>query len=135
MPSAPAYVLFTRPLSPSLVIAAAAKEVIIDALPFIAVEPLTPGAGALPAGPLTAVFTSANAVAALEKDGSRDWKIFCLEGATQRRAVEHFGQAAIAGTAGSAGELAAMITRQIAAEHPSLSNNAEARREVWFFCG
>lgn len=126
MRSFPAYVLSTRSLSPSLVKEAAAKGVIIDTLPFIAVDPLTSGEGGLPAGPLTAVFTSANAVAALEKGGSRDWKIFCLSGATQRQATERFGQGAIVGTAASASELARVIVRHM---------NASTGKEVWFFCG
>src|SRR5579883_1724138 len=100
MPGAPAYVLWTRPLSPALVDTAAAKGVIIDSLPFIAVEPVGEGREALPEQPLTAVFTSANAVAALEK-GSPNWKIFCLDGATKRQVAEHFDDAAIAATAGS----------------------------------
>src|SRR5579872_536619 len=124
MPSSPAYVLSTRPLSPTLVDTAAANGVRIDILPFIAVEPLKLGAGELPAGPSTAVFTSVNALAALENNamtalkggGGRAWKIFCLGGATWQKAAEYFGRAAIAGTADSARELADEIVRQMPAE-------------------
>lgn len=104
-------------------------------MPFIAVEPLALKTGELPTGPLTAAFTSANAVAALGKGDGHDWKVFCLGGATLRQAADHFGQAAIAGIADSASELAAEIICQLPAGQASRGTDAEGGREVWFFCG
>ncbi len=113
-----AYVLCTRELSPALVGAAAMKGVVIDSLSFIEIEPLrsfeVPGPSAV------VVFTSANAVEAVE---AGNWKIFCIEGATRRKAAERFGEAAIVATAGSAAELAETIIRE------------GWVKAVWFFCG
>jgi uroporphyrinogen-III synthase len=113
-----AYVLSTRELPASLVEKAGAAGVVIDVLPFIETAKLEPGA--LPEGPLTAVFTSVNAVEAVEGNG---WTIFCTSGATRHKVAERFGEAAIAGTADSAAELAATIIA------------AGWVKAVWFFCG
>jgi uroporphyrinogen-III synthase len=113
-----AYVLSTRELSAALVEKAAAKGVVIDSLAFIAIEPMKvvdlPGASAV------VVFTSVNAVEAANGSG---WKIFCTSGATRRKVVKRFGEAAIAGTADSAAELAATIVGK------------GWVKAVWFFCG
>jgi uroporphyrinogen-III synthase len=100
-------VLCTRELSPALVETAALKGVVIDSLPFIAIEPLP--SFQVPGPSSVAVFTSVNAVEAVE-GGS--WKIFCIEGNTRRKAAERFGEAAIVATAGSAAELAETIIRE-----------------------
>ena len=113
-----AYVLSTRELSPSLVERAAAAGVVIESLSFIAIEPMS--AADLPMAPAVVVFTSANAVAAVEGSG---WKIFCTAGATRRKVAERFGEAAIAGTAESAAELAETIIGE------------GWVKAVWFFCG
>lgn len=113
-----AYVLCTRELSPALVEAAAVKGVVIDSLSFIEIEPLR--SFQVPGPSEVAVFTSVNAVEAVE-GGS--WKIFCIEGATRRKAAERFGEAAIVATAGSAAELAETIVRE------------GWVKAVWFFCG
>jgi uroporphyrinogen-III synthase len=113
-----AYVLSTRELSPSLVEKAAAAGVVIESLSFIAIEPMraveVPGASAV------VVFTSVNGAEAVEGSG---WKIFCTAGATRRKVAERFGEAAIAGTAGSAAELAETIIGE------------GWVKAVWFFCG
>lgn len=113
-----AYVLSTRPLSATLIADAAAKGVIIDVLPFIGTEllrddALTRQLRELSHRSLTAVFTSANAVGALEHlQGFADWKIFCLSGATRVAVTHRFGEDAVAGTAASAKELAEVIIRK-----------------------
>jgi uroporphyrinogen-III synthase len=123
-----AYVLSTRPLAGSLIDEAAAQGVVIDVLPFIGTKPLEDEAlngklEALGRRSLTAVFTSANAVMAMVGNGSSDWKIFCIDGATRRAAAARFGETAIVGVADSAKELSKVI---IGWEPP---------RELWFFCG
>jgi len=112
--------------------AAAVNGVKIEVLPFIAVEPLLPKTGELPEGPATVIFTSANAVTALEK-GRREWNIFCLSGATQRQAAEHFGKENIVGMADSASELASVVIRRMSADQVDIK--VHVRREAWFFCG
>lgn len=123
-----AYVLSTRPLAGSLIDEAAAKRVTIDVLPFIRTklmeqEALTRQLEELTGRSLMAVFTSTNAIAAIEGREQPDWKVFCIGGATRRAVVARFGESAIVGTADSAKELAEVILRQ------------EAAGELWFFCG
>jgi uroporphyrinogen-III synthase len=113
-----AYVLSTRELTAALVEKAAAKGVVIDSLSFIAIEPMK--AVELPGASAVVVFTSVNAVEAVVGDG---WKIFCTSGATRREVAKRFGEAAIAGTADSAAELAATIVGE------------GWVKAVWFFCG
>jgi uroporphyrinogen-III synthase len=113
-----AYVLSTRELSAELVEKAAAKGVVIDSLSFIAIEPMH--AVELPGPSAVVVFTSVNAAAAVEGSG---WSIFCTGGATRRKVAERFGEAAIAGTADSAADLAATIVGE------------GWVKAVWFFCG
>jgi uroporphyrinogen-III synthase len=116
-----AYVLSTRELSPSLVEKAAAAGVVIDSLSFIATEALE--VGEVPARPSTVVFTSGNAVEAIEGAIGEGWKIFCTAGATRRTVAERFGETAIVGTAESAAALAETIIGE------------GWVKEVWFFCG
>jgi uroporphyrinogen-III synthase len=124
-----AYVLSTRTLSAALIEEAATKGITIDVAPFINTEKLEDKTVSLQLAelakrPVTAIFTSTNAVTAMEKKtGSPNWKIFCLSGATHRAAAERFGENRIAGVADSAKELAeAIISR-------------ETTGECWFFCG
>jgi uroporphyrinogen-III synthase len=119
------YVLFTRPLPDTLIREAAEKGVTIDVQPFIGTTPLHDERLAkLIEKPLIAIFTSSNAVTAIEGETRPDnWKIFCINGATRRAAADRFGEEAIVATAGSAKELA----QTIIARGP--------RQEVWFFCG
>ena len=125
--SAPfAYVLSTRPLSAPLIGEAAAKGITIDVIPFIGTaklrdETLARQLETLVTRPLTAIFTSTNAVMAI--DTAAPWKIFCISGATRRAVSERFGEQAIADVADSAADLAEAI---ISHETPG---------ECWFFCG
>jgi uroporphyrinogen-III synthase len=113
-----AYMLSTRELSAALVEKAAAKGVVIDSLSFIAIEPMK--AVDLPGASAVVVFTSVNAVEAVDGSG---WKIFCTSGATRHKVAKRFGEAAIVGTADSAAELAATIVGE------------GWVKAVWFFCG
>lgn len=129
-----AYVLSTRAISAALITEAATKGIIIDVVPFIATaklqdETLTKRLGELAARPLTAIFTSTNAVTAIENAMPLDWKIFCLSGATRRAAAERFGENAIAGSADSAAGLAEVIISR------GSSGESGTPGECWFFCG
>jgi len=123
-------ILSTRPLEPALLDQAARADIRIDTLSFIDTEPirdtaLTHQVQQLGSRPLTAVFTSMNAVEAVAGHlaGSLpQWQIFCIGAATRRLVEAKFGPAAIAGTAPSAAALADVILEH----HPS---------EVFFFCG
>lgn len=114
------FLLSTQILPPSLVEAAAARGAQLDSIAFIRTELLP--TGPVPEGPITAVFTSQHAVEALSLI-PREWKIFCLGGATRRQVEMKAGGDRIAGTAASAEELAAIMT------------GAGAEGEVIFFCG
>ena len=116
-----AYVLSTRELSAALVEKAAAKGVVIDSLSFIAIEPMK--AVDLPGASAVVVFTSVNAAEAAGAVDGSGWKIFCTSGATRHKVAKRFGEAAIAGTADSAAELAATIVGE------------GWVKAVWFFCG
>ncbi|HEX3933701.1 MAG TPA: uroporphyrinogen-III synthase, partial [Puia sp.] len=127
-----AYVLSTRPLSGVLIEEAAAKGVMIDVVPFIDTtqlkdETLTKHLGELIKRPMIAIFTSVNAVTAIEGEERPHWKIFSIGEATRRAVSERFGEHTIAGMANSAKELAETIIRS----QPGL----EAPMELWFFCG
>jgi uroporphyrinogen-III synthase len=152
------YVLSTRALSSAVIAEAATKEIIIDVVPFIATaklqdETLTKQLAELARRPLTAVFTSTNAVtavfadtiAATAKEAVANWKIFCLNGATRRTLAERFGENAIVASAGSAKELAeTIISRARSGEDRAAGINGtaggaagedEPPRECWLFCG
>ena len=126
--SAPiAYVLSTRLLSENLIQEAAAKRITIDIVTMIDTTRvmdamLTRRLEELVSQPLTAIFTSTNAVMAIPGKARSGWKIFCLSGATSRAVIEKFGEASIVAMADSAKDLAAAITR-------------ETPGECWFFCG
>lgn len=129
MSASKAYVLSTRALSATLIAEAGANGLTIDVLPFISVaklqnEKLLEEIRELTKRSLTAVFTSTNAVTAIETShGSPDWKIFCVGGTTRRAVADRFGEHAVAGTASSAKELAEEIIRKAPG------------KELWFFCG
>lgn len=123
-----AYILSTRALSAALIEEAAAKGIAIDVVPFIGTaklqnETLTKQLAELVNRPVTAIFTSSNAVTAIAVAARPNWKVFCISGATRRAASERFGENAIVAAAGSARELAETL---IGRETPG---------ECWFFCG
>jgi uroporphyrinogen-III synthase len=107
---------------------AAQKGIRIDTLSFIETEPiqgaaLTHQVQQLGSQPLTAVFTSMNAVEAVAAHlagSSPQWQLFCIGAATRRLAEEHLGP--VTGAAPSAAALADVILEH----HPS---------GVFFFCG
>lgn len=114
------HLLSTGALSDALIVEAAAKGIGIEAIPFITTEPVEqPALEGLLNRPLTAVFTSKNAVNAMGEKGGNDWKIYCIG----KMAAIRFGDDAIAGTAASATELAEKIIR------------TTDKREIYFFCG
>jgi uroporphyrinogen-III synthase len=115
-------VLSTRPLPAALIESAREKGIAIDVIPFIAIETTADEEllRTLKQRRMTVVFTSANAVEAV--GAAKDWKIFCLSGATRKAAAENFGEEAIVGVADSAARLAQKII-----DH--------AAGAVCFFCG
>jgi uroporphyrinogen-III synthase len=114
------HLLSTSELSDALIDEAATRGIGIDVLSFIATEPVTqPALEGLLKRPLTAVFTSNNAVKAMGENGGGDWKIYCIG----KMAAGRWGEKAIAGSAASAKELAEKIIR------------TSAEREIHFFCG
>jgi len=131
MPGSKIRILSTRPLEAALLEQAAGKGIRIDTLSFIATDPIGDEAliqhiETLISRPLTAVFTSMNAVEAvaihLNPPQPENWKIFCIGATTRQLVHEHFGEASIAGTAPAAAALTDVILRQ-------------APSEVFFFCG
>lgn len=124
-------ILSTRPLSDSLVKEAVNAGISIDVLSFIETEPVQSIAvqqviehSLLLSA--TVVFTSMNAVeavAAEKYDHQPHWTIYCIGNTTKRLVKKYFGEESIAGTAGSAAELAELIAEE---------NSTD---EVIFFCG
>ncbi len=101
----------------------------LDALSFIRVNYATadmePELMELRDLPITAVFTSANAVNAIADIvllSEAAWNIYCIGNATKNAVMESFSETAIKGMANSAAELAEVI----------LADNV---LEVVFFCG
>lgn len=128
--SSKASILSTVLLEQPLKDKAAEKGIELDAMPFIKVEAVTDTevkeeVEELCILPLTAVFTSANAVLAISEEVRGvlpDWSIYCLGHATKNAVHECFGSALIQGIAGDAAELAELII-------------ADGVMEVVFFCG
>jgi uroporphyrinogen-III synthase len=116
------YLLSTAALPAPLIAEAAARGIQLDTLSLIRTEAVEKSRE-LPERPITAVFTSRNAVDVIGKEGRPDWTLFCIGHATRRQAIGYFGEKAIAGTAASAAELAEEIIR------------GAAGKEVFFFCG
>ena len=156
MADQPIRILSTRPLEAALLEQAAGNGVRIDTLPFILTEPIVEPALhdqvlQLSRRPLTAVFTSMNAVEAVaqhlgltvggEAANARPaavdrltgintrtaagWQIYCMGYATQQLVRRHFGENSIAGTAASATALAAVIVGQQAIGQ-SITGRADA---------
>src|ERR1700761_5398450 len=95
MSASKAYVLSTRPLSKALIEEAGDKRIVIDVIPFIGTTwiedaSLRKKLEELASRPLTAIFTSSNAVTAIQDTTRPPWKIFCLSGATGRAVTEKF---------------------------------------------
>jgi uroporphyrinogen-III synthase len=123
-------ILSTAAIDGALLKDAAAKNIVIDVLPYIKTEPILSievqqeieHSLLLSA---TVVFTSVNAVDAVasQLEGqSPDWQIFCVGHATRNGVEKYFGRSLISGSADNASELAELIS----------DSNAE---EVIFFCG
>lgn len=129
-------ILSTRPLDAGLIEEAAAQGIVLDMRSFIETHPIADETLSLrirelSGHPLTAIFTSMNAVEAVAGHLSPlpvtmpitlPWKIFCLGYATRTLVRENFGEEVSAG-ADSAGALADFIIRQ------------GSIGEVFFFCG
>jgi uroporphyrinogen-III synthase len=122
------HILSTRPLPGELVQEAAVQGCILDEVSFIQTRPiadprLTTRITGLFQKPITAVFTSMNAVIAIAETvpGSPDWKVYSIGHATAQAIVQHF-QIPIAGSANDAAALADVIIR-------------DGVKEAYFFCG
>jgi uroporphyrinogen-III synthase len=141
--SEPAHILSTRPLDAGLLAQAKACGIVIDTQSFISTEPvrdegLQRRIRELGHQPLTAVFTSMNAVEAVAAmvGVKAPWKIFCIGAATRQLVHEHFGEDAVAGTAPSAAELADVVLRRsLSVTEPTAGDHVPAPSEVFFFCG
>jgi len=123
-------ILCTRPLGESLLEEVRQQGIVIDTLSFIETEPILSievqqEIELALAKTAVIVFTSMNAVEAVANymDEQPDWRIYCIGAATQRLVKQHFGEAAIAGTAPDASQLAELIVEE------------EAGEEIIFFCG
>jgi len=122
-------ILSTRLVDDEFIREAKAKDVLVDARPFIKTEPISSTElqkkiqGAL-AISRTIVFTSSNAVEAVASemgDNKIEWKIFCTGYATKRSVEKYFGERSITGVADNAKDLAESIDANVG--------------EVVFFCG
>jgi uroporphyrinogen-III synthase len=124
-------ILSTRTIDQQLINEIASKNIIIDAISFIKIEPTSSiqtqqEVEHLATVQATVVFTSVNAVkvVAAELDGYQpDWRIFCIGHATREAVEKFFEKNSIAGTALNAKELASAIIKKADAD------------EVIFFCG
>ena len=124
-------ILSTRPLTESLIDEAKEQAVYIEVLPFIETESIKSvevqqEIELVLLESATIVFTSMNAVEAVADymiDEQPDWAIYCMGNTTQELVKKYFGEHSIAGTAGSAAELADVIVEDAQTE------------EVVFFCG
>ncbi|MDO6433803.1 uroporphyrinogen-III synthase [Flavitalea sp. BT771] len=141
--SEPAHILSTRPLDTGLLAHAKACGIVIDTQSFISTAPvkeegLQRRVRELSHQPLTAVFTSVNAVEAVAAMvGSKvPWEIFCIGAASRQSVHEHFGADAIAGKAPSAAELADVVLRRsLSGAAPADEAPGHHPAEVFFFCG
>lgn len=124
------HILCTRPLSESLLETVQQEGIRMDILPFIETEPIQSieiqqEIEQALIKTAAVIFTSTNAVEAVAYylDEQPDWRIYCIGNATRELVKKHFGEAAIAGTASGAAELAEAIVEDEPAE------------ELIFFCG
>jgi uroporphyrinogen-III synthase len=118
------YLLSTGALPDNLVIAASKAGINMDVVPFIDIEYMETKTQI----PEVAVFTSVNAVIAVKRwlpTPLPNVRIYCISGATHRAVIEAFGEQAVVGKAGSAGELAKLIH----AREPG------DKKKIVFFCG
>lgn len=122
------YILSTRPLPEALLAEAAAQNCCIDVVSFIETIAVIDDATAtyirsLFQKPITVVFTSMNAVAAVAGVGhdTVNWKVYSI-GNTTAKTVTQLFQIPIAGTANDAAALADVIIN-------------DGIKEVVFFCG
>jgi uroporphyrinogen-III synthase len=123
--------LLSTVLLDQLLIDKAAKEdIVLDAMSFIQLtsnteDDLWAEVEEMCSLPITAVFTSANAVRAIAHivaDVKPEWNIYCIGNATRTAVLECFKAQAIRGTANDAAELAGQILN-------------DGVCEVVFFCG
>src|SRR6185369_15912694 len=114
-------ILSTRLVDDEFIREAKAKDVLVDARPFIKTEPISSTElqkkiqGAL-AISRTIVFTSSNAVEAVASemgDNKIEWKIFCTGYATKRSVEKYFGERSITGVADNAKDLAESIDANV----------------------
>jgi uroporphyrinogen-III synthase len=120
----PIYLLSTGSLPDEAVTAASEAGINLDVVPFIDIEFVD----IKTLIPQIAVFTSVHAVISVKRwlpSPSPNLRIYCIGGATYQAVVEAFGEQAVVGKAGSAGELAELIR----AREPG------PREKIIFFCG
>jgi uroporphyrinogen-III synthase len=120
----PIYFLSTGTLPDEAVTAASEAGITLDVVPFIDVEYVD----IKTLNPEVAVFTSVHAVISVKRwlpSPSPNLRIYCIGGATYRAVVEAFGEQAVVGRAGSAGELAELIR----------TREPGPREKIIFFCG
>jgi uroporphyrinogen-III synthase len=120
----PIYLLSTGTLPAQLITEASKAGMTLDVVPFIDIE----YADVQNLIPETAVFTSVNAVTAVKRwlsTSQPNLRIYCIGGATHQAVVEAFGEQAVVGKAGSAGELANLIHARETGD----------KKKIIFFCG
>lgn len=108
------YLLATGSAPVDAIEEAAKAGAVLDTLDFIHTEslPEVPGIEQLIASRLKVVFTSVNAVNALQrwiKGALPEWSVYCLAGATHAAVVKLSGKNSVAGTAETATQLAELI--------------------------
>ncbi|HRH61009.1 MAG TPA: uroporphyrinogen-III synthase [Chitinophagaceae bacterium] len=130
MPQNKVRVLCTRNLDQLLISKAAAKNIFIDAIPFIKTESLETGEftdliNKLSSENIIAIITSVNAAEGVftHTNSAPNWKIFCTGGATKEYIKKHVPEKSITGTAKNASLLAEKIIKMKPAEN------------IYFFCG
>jgi uroporphyrinogen-III synthase len=124
------HLLSTRVLDDTLIRRAEEGNITIDCVSFIETKHLQSEAlqqrlQSLANEPVTAVFTSMNAVNAVASQLPvvPQWKIFCTGGITKEYVIKYFGEASIAATAKNA----TVLAEKIITANPS--------SPVIFFCG
>jgi uroporphyrinogen-III synthase len=122
-------ILSTRPLDAKLIEEAAQKGVSIECLSFIETQPIVSKElqlliEVMAHQPLTAVFTSMNAVEAVKAyiDITVAWEIYCIGNTTRQLIEKLWGTEKIKGTAENASSLADVMINQ-------------GVKEIVFFCG
>jgi uroporphyrinogen-III synthase len=124
------HILSTGQVDKDLIEEGSKRNIIIDEIPFISIEPLINNTlkeniENLSLKNINVVFTSLNAVEVVSKHISNksSWKIFCIGNMTKNLVAELFGSENIIGHAESANQLAQKII-----EDTSI-------KAVTFFCG